>query len=94
MQRNLALFSSDITDVNSKISHFSLGELIGMVNEQALIVAMKEIYGWLLIICILSIILILVSFSPLKPNAIFPKWKNIRKILRRSSRDINAKYSL
>lgn len=83
MQRNLALFSSDITDFNTKISHFSLGELIGIVNEQALIVAMKEIYGWLLIICILSILLILVSFSPLKPNAIFPKWKNIRKMMRK-----------
>ena len=85
MQRNLALFSSDITDFNINISHFSLGELIGMVNEQALIVAMKEIYGWLLIICILSILLILVSFSPLKPNAIFPKWKNIRKMILRQN---------
>lgn len=30
-----------------------------------------------------SVILILISFSPIRPNAIFPKWRKIKKLLRR-----------
>jgi len=47
---------------------------------------MKEIFGWLLFIAILSLIVIVVSYSPIRPTAIFPKWKTIRKILRRETK--------
>lgn len=52
----------------------------------ALVVAMKEIYGWLLIIAVICIFILAVSYGPLRPFAIFPKWKTIRRVLKRVAR--------
>lgn len=82
MARNAALLSSAITDFNPDAVHIPLGRMYGMVQLQAMIVSMKEIYGWLLIVGLTSLVLILVSYSPLRPWAIFPKWKTIRRVLR------------
>ncbi len=83
MAKNSALLSAAITDFNSSIRHIPFNDLYGMVQRQALIVSMKEIYGWLLILAITSLIVILVSYSPIRPFAIFPKWRNIRHAIRR-----------
>ena len=82
MAKNAALLSSAITDFNPDAVHIPLGQMYGMVQLQAMIVSMKEIYGWLLILGLTSLVLILVSYSPLRPWAIFPKWKTIRRVLR------------
>lgn len=86
MAKNVALISSVMTDFNPDIMHVPVGQLYGMVQVQALVVSMKEIYGWLLIAALTSLLVILVSYSPLRPFAIFPKWKNVRKALRRAAR--------
>jgi len=83
---NTALLVSPLTDFNSDTMHMPLAHLYGMVQTQALVVSMKEIFGWLLIIAILSLVVILISYSPLRPAAIFPKWKSIRRALRRMVR--------
>lgn len=83
MAKNAAFLGSSITDMNPDIVHAPLGQLFGLVQMQALIVSMKEIYGWLLIVGLVSLVLILVSYSPVRPWAIFPKWKTIRRILRK-----------
>lgn len=83
MAKNAAFLSSSITDMNPDTVHAPLGQLFGLVQMQALIVSMKEIYGWLLIVGLVSLVLILVSYSPVRPWAIFPKWKTIRRILRK-----------
>ena len=83
MAKNAAFLGSSITDMNPDIVHAPLGQLFGLVQIQALIVSMKEIYGWLLIVGLVSLVLILVSYSPIRPWAIFPKWKTIRRILRK-----------
>lgn len=62
-----------------------LGQLYGMVQTQALVVSMKEIYGYLLIAALVTLTVILVSYGPLRPWAIFPKWKTVRRILRRET---------
>lgn len=66
MQRNFAFFSSGITDVNTATRHISLQDLTRMVSSQSMIVAMKEIYGWLLIISIASFLIILISSISMK----------------------------
>ncbi len=86
MAKNVALIGSAMTDFNTDIMHMPVGQLYGMVQVQALVVSMKEIYGWLLIAALTSLLVILVSYSPLRPFAIFPKWKNVRKALRRAAR--------
>lgn len=83
MAKNAAFLGSSITDMNPDTVHAPLGQLFGLVQMQALIVSMKEIYGWLLIVGLVSLVLILVSYSPIRPWAIFPKWKTIRRILRK-----------
>lgn len=80
--KNASLLSARITDFNPDSLSTPIGELFGMVQEQALVVSMKEIYGWLLIVALTSLYVIAVSYSPLRPFAFFPKWKNIRRALR------------
>lgn len=79
---NVALLSSALTDFNPATMHVPVGELYGMVQIQALVVSMKEIYGWLLILGMVSLTVIPVSYSQLRPWAIFPKWKSVRRTLR------------
>lgn len=82
IQKNISFFSQNMVDFNTDAVHLPLNELIGMINGQAMIVAMKEIYGWLVIICLASLLLILLSYGTVRPYAIFPKWKTIRRRLR------------
>ena len=83
MAKNAALLGAGLTDFNPAAAHIPLGQLYGMVQTQALVVSMKEIYGWLLILALLSLVVIAVSYGPLRPRAVFPKWKTIRRTLRR-----------
>lgn len=57
---------------------------VGLPLPQAMMLAMKEIYGWLLIAALFSLLLLLVSYGPLRPQAIFPKWRTIRRLIKRS----------
>ncbi len=81
--KNASLLGSAITDFNPDTAHVPLGQLYGLVQTQALVVSMKEIYGWLLIIAIFSLMIILVSYGQLRPAAFFPKWKTVRRTFRR-----------
>lgn len=67
-----------------------LGELYGLVSRHALAVTIKEIYGLLLIVCLISLGIIIVSYGPMKPAAIFPKWRTIRRLLRHNVRQTKA----
>ena len=87
MAKNASLLGASLTDFNPDTLHTPFGQLYGMVQTQALIVSMKEIYGWLLIIALISLTVIVVSYGPMRPWAFFPKWKTIRKVLRRTVRE-------
>ncbi len=82
MAKNAALLGADITNTNPDIAFAPLGQLYGMVQTHALLVSMKEIFGWLLIIALASFIVILVSYSSVRPFAIFPKWSTIRRVIK------------
>ncbi len=83
MAKNAANLSAAITDFNHDTTYIPLENLYGMVQQQALVVSMKEIYGWLLIVAITALVTIILSYGNLRPFAIFPKWKTIRRSLRR-----------
>ncbi len=83
MAKNAAIMSASFDAVNPAAAHMPLGQLFGVVQRQALVVSMKEIYGWLLIVGIASLLVILVSYVPIRPAAFFPKWKTIRRAVRR-----------
>lgn len=80
--RNAALLGATITNANTDIVGAPLDRLYGMVQIQALVVSMKEIYGWLLIIALASLSLILISGNLARPFAIFPKWSTIRRVIK------------
>ena len=82
MAKNAALLGSTLTAANPATATMPFAQLYGMVQTQALIVSMKEIYGWLAIMALTFLTIIVVSYSPIRPAAIFPKWKTIRRILR------------
>ncbi len=82
MAKNASLLGANLTDFNPEVMHMPFAQLYGMVQTQALVVSMKEIYGWLLIIALISLTVILVSYGPVRPFAIFPKWSTIRRAIR------------
>lgn len=85
MAENAANLSAGFALFDFRSYSMPLHDLYGLVQRQALVVSMKEIYGLLLIISLISLFLILISYSPIRPMAIFPKWKRIRKIFRRET---------
>lgn len=87
MAKNTDLIGSAMTNLNPESVHMPLGKLYGMVQMQSLVVSMKEVYGWLLIVAIISLMIIIVSYAPIRPSTIFPKWRTIRKIFRREAHD-------
>lgn len=82
MAKNASLLGANLTDFNPEAMHMPFAQLYGMVQTQALVVSMKEIYGWLLIVALVSLTVILVSYGPVRPFAIFPKWSTIRRAIR------------
>lgn len=77
--RNCSLLSANIVDFNPGAVRSAVGEYCAMVQKQALVMSMKEIYGWLLMVAIFSLMVILLSYGNVRPFAIFPKWSTIRR---------------
>ncbi|MDE6692012.1 MAG: hypothetical protein K2K05_01365 [Muribaculaceae bacterium] len=82
MAKNATLLGANIVDFNPAIAGIPVGDLYGMVQMQAMVVSMKEIYGWLLIAGIIFFALILTAYGSVKPWAIFPKWSTLRRGIR------------
>lgn len=89
--KNGSLFGSAFTHTSYHIS-LPIGEIFDIVQRQALIVSMKEIFGLLLITAILSLLIILLWFTPIHPAASFPKWNTIRRRLRHLVKTIKKEF--
>lgn len=83
---DFSVLSSDLTSTNVTAKIIPVELLAGETGLQALLLAMKEIFGWLVIAAILFLLIILISYGPVKPMAIFPKWRTIRRIAKRMAR--------
>lgn len=82
MAKNAALLGAAMTDYNQLAASMPFDRLYGLVNTQAAVVSIKEVYGWMLIAALVSLLLIAISYSPVRPFAIFPKWSTVRRMLR------------
>lgn len=60
--------------------------VLGIAPLDAMVLSMKEIYGWLLIGALFFLLILAVSYGQLRPFAIFPKWRTIRRAIRRVAR--------
>lgn len=94
MARNAALLGANVTDFNPDVSFAAVGQYYGMVQTQALVVSMKEIYGWLLMAALVSLLAILVSYGNVRPFAVFPKWSTIRQAVRHAVRALGRAKAL
>lgn len=74
------------TDSSGWASHMPKGELYGMIQSQAVLETMKEIYGWLLIGGLMSLLFLVLSYKGVRPSAIFPTWRTIRRTVRHAVR--------
>lgn len=83
--KNASMIGARFTGFNFSGGHMALEQLYGTVQQHALVVSMKEIYGWLLIAAVLSLVVIVLRNGSIRPSAIFPKWRTIRKMLKKES---------
>ncbi|MDE6093334.1 MAG: hypothetical protein K2F61_00965 [Muribaculaceae bacterium] len=77
--KNVVNLSRNMTDSNSMTAGIPSDILSGLIQRQALVVSMKEIYGWLLFAAVITLLILFISYSNIRPWAIFPRWSTIRK---------------
>ena len=84
MGHNTRLLELGIDSVNVAASHMPIDQLYGIVQQQALIVSMKEIYGWLLIIAIFALLGLLLIRSDIHPKSVIhPTYSALRRLIKR-----------
>lgn len=65
--------STSIDRVNLHAQHRSIGELIGIVQQQSLMISMKEIYGWLFLLSLLFLLFFVARRGALSDISFHPK---------------------
>ena len=71
--QNMQLLSAEMDAVNGMAAGIPLGALYGSVAEQALLVSMKQIYGWVSIAGI-AILVFILAYRQLGPVMVFKTW--------------------
>lgn len=79
VKKNFLLLSANLDSLNQRIQHIPQGELFGALQQQSIMISMKELYGWLCILSIFSLLAFLLRESSMRPKALHPKFKTIRK---------------
>ena len=86
MHKNVMLLSANIDNVNPVVNHVPFESLFGMLQQQAMIVSMKEIYGWLCIFGLFCLLLFFLRESSLRPTTFHPKFSTIRRTIKQQLR--------
>jgi len=88
MAKNVMLLSANLDHVNVLANQMPQAELYGALQQQALIVSMKELYGWLVILGIFCLLAFMLKESSLRPKfAIHPKFRTIRRYIKHELRE-------
>ncbi len=83
MARNAAWLAEGMDSISLSTIRTSFMALCGEVQVQALLETMKEIYGWLLMLAIVTIIALGVRYSGVRPrNVIHPTFRTISSVVR------------
>lgn len=86
VKRNAMLLGATLDHVNPLAVRIPFGQLYGAVQQQALVVSMKEIFGWLTLLGLFCIFIFMVNESKVRPqNAIHPTYRAIRKLIKREA---------
>lgn len=87
MKKNTLLLGSTLDHVNGLASRIPGGELYGILQIQALMVSMKEIFGWLTLFSLLCLILFMIKESSIRPQYVLhPRYRTIRRFIKHELR--------
>lgn len=87
MQKNSMLLGAGIDGVQPLAGKLPLAEIYGAVQQQALAVSLKEIYGWLLWACLLCLAIFLLKENSARPfHALHPTYRSIRRYIKHNLR--------
>ncbi len=87
LKKNAMLLASSLDHVNPFISRISAGELYSAVQRQALMVSMKELYGWLILIALFCLLVFLIYESDIRPHKVLhPTYRSIRRFVKHELR--------
>jgi len=79
LKKNALFFGAGLDSVNPVTSHFSTESLYGSLHQHAMIVSMKELYGWLCVAGIFCILAFLLYESSFHPKALYIKLNTISR---------------
>lgn len=82
--KNVSLLSSNITATTPGLMVGKLAGITAELHRHALLVSLKELYGWLAIASVLVVSVLFVSYNPIRQAAYMLGWRKIRRILRAS----------
>lgn len=87
VKKNAMLLSANLDSVNELARSISPGQLYGIVQQHAVLISMKEIYGWLIFVGLLCILLFMIKESSMNPkSAIHPTYRTIRRFVKHQLR--------
>ena len=87
-KKNAMLLSAGFDHVNPASYKLPAGALYGALQQHALLISMKELYGWLLMIGLFCLFVFMVKESSLRPKyAIHPKFRTIRRAIKHELRE-------
>lgn len=73
--------------VNLLANRLPAGELYGALQQQALMVSMKELYGWMAMISLLCLFLFWISENSVRPlHVLHPRYRVIRRFIKHELR--------
>ncbi len=82
VQSNMSTLGANIDHLNPLLQNIPTNEVYGVLQRQALVVSMKELYGWLVLLAIFCLLIYLIRESDIRPShAIHPTYKAIRKLI-------------
>lgn len=77
MKSNEQILAANIDSVNPIASHFSHDSLYWSLQQHAMVISMKEVYGWLCIAGLLCLVAFSLRESSLRPKMKFMKYNTI-----------------
>lgn len=86
---NALTWSTHLDATNPLARQLSTAELYGALQQQAILVSMKELYGWLALSGILCLLLFMIKESDIRPKyALHPTYRAIRRLIARELKTI------
>jgi hypothetical protein len=85
--KNTMLLSGELDSVHTTATGIPLPQLYGIVQRQAIIVSLKEIFGWLVLLALFCMLVFILKESTLRMGSIIhPKFSTIRRLIKHELR--------